>query len=168
MEASQDSAVSATLTRIRNLGHRTVRERSGLHYLEGFRNFIQAIDARIPLETILYSEILAQNPAVQKNVRLLKRAGVPVVRVRPEEFRGISGTARASGIGAIARRHWTPLEGADPRVGTCWIAVSSIRSPGNVGTILRTAEAAGVGGVVLLGDRVDPFDPAVVRASMGG
>jgi len=91
-----------------------------------------------------------------------------VVRVSPELFRGVSGTLRASGIGAILRQHWSPLVEADPRRGICWIAVSSLRSPGNTGTILRTAEAAGVGGVIFLGDQVDPFDPAVVRASMGG
>lgn len=168
MEASRDPAVSATLARIRSLRVRSVRERTGVHYIEGFRNFIQALDAEVSVESILYSEILAQNPAVQKNVRLQKRAGVPVMRVTPELFRGVCGTARASGIGAIVRQHWTSLAAADPHQGTCWIAVSSLRSPGNIGTILRTAEAVGVGGVILLGDQVDPFDPAVVRASMGG
>jgi len=168
MDAAHDPVVSATLARIRSLRLRAVRERTGLHYVEGFRNFIQALDAQIPVESILYSEVLAQNPAVQKNVRLQKRAGVPVLRVSPEVFRGVSGTLRASGIGAIFRQHWTPLTAADPRQGTCWIAVSSIRSPGNVGTMLRTAEAVGVGGVIFLGDQVDPFDPAVIRASMGG
>ncbi|HVR83189.1 MAG TPA: RNA methyltransferase [Planctomycetota bacterium] len=168
MEASHDAALPPLLARIRKLRFRPVRERTGLHYVEGFRNFIQALDAHVPIEAILYSEILAQNPAVQKNVRLQRRAGVPVVRVTPEVFRGASGSLRASGVGAIVRQHWTPLADADPRQGTCWIAVRSLRSPGNVGTILRTAEAAGVGGVVLLGNQVDPFDPAVVRASMGG
>jgi len=168
MDASHDLGLSSALVRIHRLQQRSVRERTGLHYIEGFRNFIQALDAKISVEAIVYSEILAQNPAVQKNVRLQKRAGVPVVRVTPETFRRSSGTARASGIGAILRQHWTPLAEADPRQGCCWIALSSIRSPGNLGTILRTAEAAGVGGVVLIGDAVDPFDPAVVRASMGG
>jgi TrmH family RNA methyltransferase len=163
-----DDLRDAVLARIRILQLRAVRERTGLHYIEGFRNFIQAIDARIPIETILYSEVLAQNPAVQKNVRLQKRAGVPVVRVAPEVFRRVSGTLRASGIGAIVRQHWTRLDVADPRQGSCWIAVSSLRSPGNIGTILRTAEAAGVGGAIMLGERVDPFDSAVIRASMGG
>lgn len=168
MESTDDATVPQVLARVRTLRLRDVRTRFGLHFIEGFRNFIQALDAGIPIDTILYSEILAQNPAVQKNVRLQKRAGVPIVRVRPEQFRAISGTARASGIGAIVRQHWTPLGDADPRQGTCWIAFSSLRSPGNIGTILRTAEAAGVGGVLLIGGQVDPFDPAVVRASMGG
>jgi TrmH family RNA methyltransferase len=168
MESTHDSAVHQVHARIRNLRSRDVRIRCGLHFIEGFRNFIQVLDAGIPIDTIVYSEILAQNPAVQKNVRLQKRAGVPVVRVTPEQFRALSGTTRASGIGAIVRQHWTTLADADPRQGTCWIAFSSLRSPGNAGTILRTAEATGVGGVLLIGDHVDPFDPAVVRASMGG
>jgi TrmH family RNA methyltransferase len=168
MDETHDAVVSKILKRVQSLRHRDIRSETDLHYTEGFRNFIQVLDAGIPVEMILYSEILAQNPAVQKNVRLQKRAGVPVIRVRPEQFRRISGTVRASGIGAIIRQHWTPLSAADPRTGTCWIALSSVRSPGNLGTILRTAEAAGVGGVILIGDQIDPFDPAVVRASMGG
>ena len=163
-----DAGVEQIVSRIRAIRLKEIRTRTGLHFIEGFRNFIQALDAGIAVETILYSEILAANPAVQKNVRRQKRAGVPVVRVTPEQFRGISRTARASGIGAIVRQHWTPLDAVDPRSGTCWIALSSVRSPGNLGTILRTAEAAGVGGAILIGDAADPFDPAVVRASMGG
>jgi len=167
MEESHEKCVSSVLARVRRLRLRSVRDRTRLHYLEGFRNFIQAIDVKIPVETIVYNETLARNPAVQKNVRLSKRAGVRVVRVTPEEFRRVSVTLRASGIGAIVRQHWTPLDQADVRAGSCWIALSSLRSPGNVGTIFRTAEAAGAAGVLLLGDGVDPFDPAAVRASMG-
>ena len=163
-----DSIVRATLSRVRRLRLRSVRERTGLHFIEGFRAVLQALDAGIPIETFVYSEILAQNAAVQKKVRLSKRAGTPVVRVSPEEFRRVSLTPHASGIGAIARQHWTPLEEADPRLGLSWVAVRVIRSPGNLGTLLRTAEAAGAGGIVLLGDAIDLFDPAVVRASMGG
>jgi TrmH family RNA methyltransferase len=47
------------------------------------------------------------------------------------------------------------------------VALSSIQSPGNLGTLLRTADAVGAAGVILLGDGVDPYDPAAVRASMG-
>jgi tRNA G18 (ribose-2'-O)-methylase SpoU len=49
----------------------------------------------------------------------------------------------------------------------CWVALTHVRSPGNLGTLMRTSAAVGAGGFILLGG-VDPFDPAVVRGSMGG
>ena len=60
------------------------------------------------------------------------------------------------------------LEQINPRRGLCWIALGQVRSSGNLGTILRTAEAVNAGGAVFLGDASDPFDPTAVRASMGG
>jgi TrmH family RNA methyltransferase len=50
----------------------------------------------------------------------------------------------------------------------CRLVIDDIRSPGNLGTILRTAEATGVAGVIFLNARCDPFDPVAVRSSMGG
>jgi RNA methyltransferase, TrmH family len=88
--------------------------------------------------------------------------------VTPEQFRSISITAHASGIGAIVKQHWTPLQKAEADRGLGWLIVEQIRSPGNLGTILRTAEACGLGGIAFLGQYCDPFDPTVVRASMGG
>ena len=168
MENSNASFIQETLARVRRLQSRTEREATCLHYVEGFLAFLQMIDARIPIDTIVYSEVLAQNPVVQKHVRLCRRAGVPVARVTPEQFRAVSGTERASGIGVIAHQHWTPIERVDPRRGLCWVAVSRLRSAGNLGTLLRTAEAVAAGGLIFLGNDSDPFDPNVVRASMGG
>ncbi len=74
---------------------------------------------------------------------------------------------RASGIGAIVRQHWSRLHRASPRGGLCWLAVTRVRSPGNLGSLLRTSAAVGGSGLIVIGRNVDPFDPAVVRASMG-
>lgn len=63
-----------------------------------------------------------------------------------------------------------PIRGAKNAAlaaGTIYLAVESIDSPGNLGTMIRTAEAAGVAGIFLLGQVDDPFAPATVRASMG-
>jgi len=168
MEQSNEVLVRSTLARIRRLRLRTVRQRTGLHFIEGFRPFLQVTDAHLPIETVIYSEILAQNPIVQKKVRLTKRDGVRVLRMSPEQFRSISLTPRASGIGTILPQHWTPLDQIDPHKGLCWVVVRALRSPGNLGTIIRTAGAVGAGGLILLEDSIDLFDPSIVRASMGG
>jgi TrmH family RNA methyltransferase len=101
-------------------------------------------------------------------VRRLAARGVRRVAVTPEQFRSVCTAERASGIGAIVHQRWTPLGAAAGRRGPCLLVIDDLRSPGNVGTILRTAEATGVGGVVFLSPRADPYDPAAVRASMGG
>ena len=160
--------VYPVLDRIRRLSDRRERDRTGLHFTEGLRSVLQALEASIPVETLLYSERLCGNPSAQKQVRLSGHAGLPILRVTPEEFRAISRTPRASGLGAVLRQQWTPLERIDPRRGICWLVMGSIRSPGNLGTIIRTAEAAGAGGVLFLDPATDPFDPVVVRATMGG
>jgi TrmH family RNA methyltransferase len=162
------SRFSSLLNTARSLTRQHVRDATGRFWLEGFRHFIQASDAGVRLETIVYSRVLCSHALIDTLVRRQRRAGVKVVRVCPEQFRHISGTARASGIGAVARQTWTPLKQADPRSGLGWLAMEEIRSPGNLGTILRTAEAVGMAGVIFLSPRTDPFDPSVIRSSMGG
>jgi TrmH family RNA methyltransferase len=60
-----------------------------------------------------------------------------------------------------------PLERIAAEEDPCWIMLETVRSPGNLGTILRTSEAVGGSGLILLGNAVDPYDPATVRATMG-
>ena len=54
-----------------------------------------------------------------------------------------------------------------PDAELCWIALDAAQDPGNLGTILRTGDAVGAAGVILLGHAADPYDPAALRASMG-
>ena len=153
---------------IRNLGRRPERERSGLHFVEGVRSVLHARDAGIEFHTVVLSEVLLTNSFAAKRVRQMKRAGIRVERVTPEEFRSISVTERASGVAAVLKQHWTPIGEADSRRGLCWVAVGLVRSQGNLGTMIRTAEAVGAAGLIVLSRETDPYDPAVVRASMGG
>jgi TrmH family RNA methyltransferase len=62
---------------------------------------------------------------------------------------------------------YTPLSAIVPEAAPCWVALEQVRDPGNLGTIIRTADAAGCGGVVLIGDCVDPYSVEAVRATMG-
>jgi TrmH family RNA methyltransferase len=147
---------------------RSLRDSSRRFYIEGLRQFIQACDAGLTFDTIFHSRILLRSAGVRKRIAQLESAGVRRVSVTPEQFRRFSITEHASGVAAIVRQRWTSLERIDPSAGTCWLVIESLRSPGNLGTILRTAEASGAAGVIFLGPSADPFDPRVVRASMGG
>lgn len=160
--------IAPTQAAIERLQHdRCDRDSRGLFFIEGVRNFIEAVDHRFPVDTLLYSEKLLINPIARKLVRRLKRAGVPFARVTPEQFRRVSRTERASGVAAILRQRVQRLEHIKIQGQQCWAALSHVRSLGNFGTLLRTSAATGAAGFILLGDTIDPFDPAVVRATMG-
>jgi RNA methyltransferase, TrmH family len=70
-------------------------------------------------------------------------------------------------IAAIARQRWEPLPETRLVAGLCWVALETVQSPGNLGSIMRTSEAVGGAGILLIGGAIDPYHPAVVRANMG-
>lgn len=149
------------------LSDRHYRDQKRLFFAEGIRNFVEAVDHDFPIETIIYSEKLLTSPVARKLVRRLKREGTPFARVSPDEYRRISVTERASGVAAIFRQPAINLSEINPKDAICWTAVSYLRSPGNFGTLIRTSAAVGAGGFILIGEDIDPFDPNVVRATMG-
>jgi TrmH family RNA methyltransferase len=160
--------ITPTLSMIERLQRdRHYRDARGLFFVEGVRNFIEAIDHHFSMEALLYSEKLLINPVARKLVRRLKRAGVPFARVSPEQFRRVSKTERASGVGAILRQRFQKLEEIKLGEHQCWTALSHVRSLGNLGILVRTSAATGAAGFILVGDSIDPFDPTVVRATMG-
>jgi TrmH family RNA methyltransferase len=67
----------------------------------------------------------------------------------------------------VFEQRLTPLEALHPSAAECWVALESVRDPGNLGTVVRTADAAGCGAVILVGDCCDPFSVEAVRATMG-
>ena len=161
-------SVKDTLREIRKLQtDRRYRDAKGVFFIEGVRNFVQAVDHGHDIVVIVTSEKLLTAPLARKLVRQLRRDGVPTIRVTPEGFRNFSQTKRASGISAIVRQRWTPLKSVAPDTGLCWVVLGLVRSPGNLGTLIRTSEAVGGAGFILLDKRVDAYGPATVRASMG-
>ena len=160
--------IGPTFSLIRSLiADRRIRESSGCLFVEGIRNFIMALDHGWSVQTVVYSERLLIAPVARKWVRSLKRGNTPYCRVTPEQFRSISCAPRASGVGAILRQKIVGLEQVPVRDSACWMVVGQIRTPGNLGTLMRTACAAGAAGFIFLGDGADAFHPQVVRASMG-
>lgn len=155
------------LSLIRSLQRPTERRRTGLFHLESVAVVLRAAAAGVKLELLVHDEVLLRGPGAQRFVRHQRRAGVPTVRVSPEQFRSASFTNQASGLAAIGRQRWTPLAEAEP-AGTAWVVVESLRSPGNLGTIARTAAAAGCAGLILCDPALDPYAPDVVRSAMGG
>jgi TrmH family RNA methyltransferase len=158
-----------TLDEIRRLqADRRHRDHRRIFFAEGVRNVVHAIERGFHIETLVYSEKLLIVPIARRLVRDHCRSGTPTLEVSPEVFRQVSMTPRASGVGAVVAQRWSPLHNASPKSGLFWILLEAVRSEGNLGSLIRTSEAVGGAGFILAGPQIDPYSPAVVRASMGG
>jgi TrmH family RNA methyltransferase len=153
--------------RVHRLRRREERDRTGLYYIEGMRFVDQAITHGVRIETLVVSRPLLSHPYAQRLLKRQERLGTSIVDVSPEILQRISLVDDPQGIGAIVHQRWERL--SDLQIGDelCWLAHDFVRSPGNLGTMLRTAEAVGAAGMILLDRETDPYEPAAVRATMG-
>ena len=154
-----------SLLRLRDV--RREREQRKQFLVEGVRGFAAAVAAGRPIAEIVASRVLLRSAVANRLVRDARQRGTRVTEVSPEQFRRLSLLRQASGIACVLPCQTATLPDIVDRDATCWLVAESIRSPGNLGTLLRTSAAVGGGGLIVVGRRVDAFDPAVVRAAMG-
>ena len=161
------SAANPVAKRMRMLANRKFRQREGLSLAEGIQPVWQAVEAGAPIEALVYApDLLRYQPAVEM-VLDAERRGVRVVRLSGDLFQRLSDRDGAAGLAAIVGQRLTPLGELPVGPGAAFVALHEIASPGNLGTVVRTADAAGVRAVVLVGPTADPYDPAAIKASMG-
>ncbi|SCL46646.1 RNA methyltransferase, TrmH family [Micromonospora citrea] len=149
----------------RRLQRRRDREAAGRFLAEG----PQAVREALARPGVV-AELFGTPAALDRHAGLAAdaaRADVPVSEVTDEALAALAETVAPQGLVAVCRHLDVPLERAlagGPRL----VAVlAEIRDPGNAGTVLRTADAAGAGAVVFAGDAVDPYNGKCVRASAG-
>lgn len=129
--------------------------------VEGVRLCEEALQAGWNARLVLYTEDL--NTRGQAIVEGYHSHEVPIEIVAPHVMQSISDTDTPQGVLAVLNQRALPL----PDVVDFVFIPDGIRDPGNLGTMLRTARAAGVQAVFLPSGTVDPFSPKVVRAGMG-
>lgn len=142
------------------------RRKAGAFVVEGVRLVEEALAANwnrasLPFRFVLVS--LELNERGKKLVKELAERGVEVEEVAPEILQSISETETSQGILAVLNDFRLPI----PNSPNFLLIPDSIRDPGNLGTLLRTAAAAGVQAVLLPPETTDAFAPKVVRAGMG-
>ncbi|MGA8086818.1 MAG: RNA methyltransferase [Terracidiphilus sp.] len=143
------------------------RSRTQRYIIEGIRHLARAVEHSASIESVFLDPSVLSNPFGQKLARRLRQHGVHGTRLSRELYRDLTLATEPQGIGAVLKQRWFPLELLCATRNSVWLAVESIESPGNLGTIIRTAEAAGVSGVFILNPNCDPYDPATIRATMG-
>jgi TrmH family RNA methyltransferase len=160
------SHANPAVKQIRALAARKERERSGLFFVEGIRLVAEALRVGAPVERLVVAPDLLTSKVGQAAVQQARGRGIPLLEVSADVFSSMSAKEGPQGLGAVVRQQWLPLAEARP-VGLGWIVLAGVQDPGNLGTILRTGDAVGTAGVILLGPTTDPYDPAAVRGSMG-
>ena len=161
------STANPLVRRIRRLGERKHRRREGAFFVEGIQPVWQAVEAGTEIETLVVAPGLLTSALARRMVAEQERRGVRCARVTPAVFEALSGRDNPSGLAAVVRARTGRLDELAVTPDACFVALHEVGNPGNLGTILRTAEAAGAAGVLLLGETTDPFHPAAVKASMG-
>jgi TrmH family RNA methyltransferase len=161
------SAANPLVKRIRGLAERKQRRREGAFFVEGLQPVWQAVEAGATIDTFVVAPDLLVSERAQKLLAAQEAGGTRVAHVTAGIFTSLSDRDGPSGLGAIVRARMAQLEELPVREDAPLVALHRIGNPGNLGTIIRTADATGAGGVILLGETTDPFAPAAVKASMG-
>ena len=138
----------------RSLKDRKARREHGLFLVEGRKSVEEALSSGFPAEALLLREDTAEQGALPENVKKY---------LLPEHvMAAVCDTRTPQGIAAVMRHREIPVEGRR------LVALDGVQDPGNVGTVIRTMDAAGYHGLLMDEKTADPYSPKALRASMGG
>ncbi|MFL6760449.1 TrmH family RNA methyltransferase [Sphingomonas sp.] len=156
-----------TVKLLRSLRDKKARRAEGLFLAEGLRILTEARDSgRLP-EIIAFSAEGARHPLAAEVIAATEAAGGDAIETTADILSKMSGKDNPQMVIGAYRQPETSLGRIDRSKAPLWIAVQALRDPGNLGTILRTGDAVGAGGLILLDDCADPYSVEAVRASMG-
>ncbi|QUD89042.1 TrmH family RNA methyltransferase [Phenylobacterium montanum] len=161
------SLTNPTVKAVRALHMRKEREESGLFLAEGLKLVGEAVDQGRTPRILLYGPEAAGMPVLRRVAEATEKAGGDVVEVNREILEKVSRRDNPQTVIAVFPQLFHDLMALKPKAARCWVALQAVRDPGNLGTIVRTADAAGCGGVILVGDCCDPYSVEAVRATMG-
>ena len=161
------SAANPLIKRMRLLAERKHRRREHAFVVHGVQPVWQAVEAGADIEALIVAPDLLTRPETAAMVARQEERGTRVVRVSAPLFARLADRDGPSGLAAIVSAQPGSLPGLPVQPGSVFVALHEVGNPGNLGTIIRTASAAGGAGVILIGQTTDPYDPAAVRASMG-
>lgn len=158
---------NATVKLLRSLRDKKARREQGLFLAEGLRILAEARDSgRLP-EIVAFSAEGARHPLAAEIIAATEASGGDAIKTTPDILSKMSGKDNPQLLLGAYRQPETSLERIDRTKAQLWIVAQALRDPGNIGTILRTGDAVGAGGLILIDDCADPYSVEAVRASMG-
>ena len=158
---------NATVKRLRSLRDKKARRAEGLFLAEGLRIIAEARDSgRLP-EIIAFSAEGGRHRLAAEIIAATEAAGGEAIETDSDILAKMSGKENPQMLVAAYKQQTAGLSDIDRSTAPLWLVAQALRDPGNIGTILRTGDAVGAGGLILIDDCADPFSVEAVRASMG-
>lgn len=149
----------------RALRDKKIRRREGLFLAEGLRILTEAREAGTLPRRIFFSD--SSHPLLKRLIDETEAAGGEAIETSADILHKISGKDNPQTVLGVYPAPSTTLADLDRDRAPLWIVAQSLRDPGNIGTMLRTGDAVGAGGLILVDECADPFSVESVRASMG-
>lgn len=143
------------------------RRDHGLFIAEGIHLVGEALDSAAVIHSILYAPDILQSDYANQLIDLAAERGVQSYPTTVPVFESIAAKENPQGILAIIQQYRNELRDLNPENFAFGVALASPQDPGNIGTILRTIDAVGADGLILVDGGADPYHPSAVRASMG-
>jgi TrmH family RNA methyltransferase len=157
------STANDTVKLLRSLDRKKGRQETGLFLAEGV-HFAEEALSNGWKPAYAFADIGAQDLDL---LLRLRAAGARVATTTEKVLGAIAGKDNPQSVVAAFHQRMTPLQDLRPAGRARYVALYEVRDPGNLGTVIRTADAAGCDGVILVGTTCDPFSVEAVRATMG-
>ncbi|MCR9072776.1 MAG: RNA methyltransferase [Alphaproteobacteria bacterium] len=161
------SAANPEIKAIRALATKKGRQQQNAFVSEGLRHVVEAARAGWAIRRLIVADRQAPSPAMEEARRACREAGGRVITVSADLMSRIAKRDNAQSVIAVIEQKTSPLSLVVAEPGALWVALESVRDPGNLGSVMRSADAFGAKGVMLIGNTVDPFSVEAVRATMG-
>ena len=161
------SLTNPTVKAVRALHMRKARDETGLFVAEGLKTVIEGVETGHAPRILMYGQGAADHPLLQNALRATQQNRGEVIEVTQDILAKVSRRDNPQAVVGVFAQVSRPLAEIDPAAAPCFVALHRVRDPGNLGTIIRTADAAGCGGVILVGECCDPWSVEAVRATMG-
>ena len=152
---------------IKALALKKFRDSQNAFMAEGLKLVIDALDLGWTIQTLVFAKSALGNAAVEKVAARTVSVGGTVLEVSEKVLSAITRRDNPQMVVGVFSQRYANLKDIRPRDGDVWVGLDRVRDPGNLGTVIRTVDAVGAKGVVLIGETTDPFAVETVRATMG-
>jgi len=149
------------------LRDRREREATGLTLVDGGRELLRALRQSVDVDHAFVCPSLVIGPDASAALDALQKSGAPLVEISPAVLTKIAFGDRSDGLVAVIRPPSLALEDLGPAEARLVVVVEAVEKPGNLGAILRTADAVGADAVIAADPRTDVYNPNAIRASLG-
>lgn len=152
---------------LRALAMKKFRDQQGAFIAEGLKLVIDALDLGWTIKTLVYSKAGKGNSLVEQVAARTIAKGGDVLEVSEKVIAAITRRDNPQMVVGVFEQKLLSLSAIKPHGNEVYVALDRVRDPGNLGTIIRTADAVGAKGIILIGETTDPFSLETVRATMG-